>query len=94
MSALPTYVKDPDETRRFGVDWSAPLAVNSATISSVAWSAAPSGLTLSGESNDSTTASTLVAGGTLGSAYTLTCRATMSDGQILDFTLGILIASL
>lgn len=84
-----TYSKDPDATERFGVNWIDRL--DGATLSSVAWSATPSGLTLSGASNDTTSASTLVAGGVLGTTYLLTCRATTSDSQVLDYTLALVV---
>lgn len=84
-----TYNKDPDATERFGVNWTDRL--DDATISSVAWSATPSGLTLSGPTNDTVSASTLVAGGVLGTTYLLTCRVTTSDSQVLDYTIGLLV---
>ena len=90
---MSTYTKDPDAIERFGVDWSARLDVDGATLSTVTWSATPSGLTLSSPTNDDTTASTLVAGGTVGSTYALLCRVTTSDGQTLDHTLTLLIQS-
>jgi hypothetical protein len=84
-----TYPKDPDATERYGVDWVDRL--NGATISSVTWTSSPSGLTLSGATSDTTSASTLVAGGVLGTTYLLTCRATTSDSQVLDYTLALLV---
>ena len=86
---MTTYPKDPDATERYGVDWADRL--DTATISSVAWSATPSGLTLSGATADTTSASTLVAGGVLGSSYLLTCRVTTSDSQVLDYTLTLIV---
>jgi hypothetical protein len=91
MTVTTTYVKDPDTTERFGVNWGQRLAADAATISTVAWSATPAGLTLSGALNTTTQASTLVAGGVLGTTYALTCRVTTSDGQTLDATVGIVI---
>jgi len=85
------YTKDPDATERFGVDWAGRLGA--VTISTVTWSASPSGLTLSGETNDTDSASTLVAGGTLGTTYALTCRVTTSDSQVLDHTVTLLVQS-
>jgi hypothetical protein len=86
---MTTYPKDPDATERYGVDWIDRL--NGATLSSVTWLAEPSGLTLSGATNDTTSASTLVAGGVLGVTYRLTCRATTSDSQVLDYTLTLVV---
>jgi hypothetical protein len=91
VTPTPTATKDPDATERFGVDWAARLAVDGATLASVAWLATPPGLTLSGATNDTTSASTLVAGGVLGVTYALTCRATCSDGQVLDASQQILV---
>ena len=90
---MSTNTKDPDAVERFGVDWAARLDVDGATLTNVTWSATPTGLTLSGASNNDTKASTLVAGGTVGSTYELLCRVTTSDGQTLDHTLTLLIQS-
>ena len=86
-----TYAKDPDTTERVGVNWTDRLAASAATISTVTWSAAPSGLTLSGATNDTLSASTLVAGGVPGTTYAVTCRIATSDSQVLDYTLGLLV---
>lgn len=90
---MPTETKDPDETKRFRVNWTARLSPSGATLSSVAWSATPSGLTLSGPTNTTLVATTLVAGGVLGTTYQLLCRATTSDSQVLDHTVTILVQS-
>ncbi len=86
-----TYSKDPDATERYGANWTDRLAESGATISSVAWSIVPSGPTLSGATNDTVSASTLVAGGIPGCTYLLTCRVTTSDSQVLDYTQAIVI---
>lgn len=88
---MTTYTKDPDSTERFGVNWIDRL--DTATISSVTWVTTPSGLTLSGPTHDTTSASTLVAGGDLGVTYRLTCRITTSDSQTLDASLDLLVQS-
>lgn len=85
-----TYAKDPDTTERFGVNWIDRLG-SGVTISSASWSATPSGLTLSGATNDDTSASTLVAGGIVGTTYLLTCRVSTSDGQTLEYTTALVV---
>ena len=86
-----TYTKDPDATERFTVDWSERL--DTATISTSVWSQSPSGLTLSSATADDTTASTLIAGGTLGDSHTITNRITTSDGETLDQSFRLTIAA-
>ena len=88
---MKTYTKDPDTTERFRVDWADRLSADGATLSTVVWSAVPAGLTLSGATQIDPLATTLVAGGVLGVTYHLTCRATLSDGQMLDRTMALLI---
>jgi hypothetical protein len=90
---MTTYAKDPDTTERYGVNWADRLAADHATITGVGWTAAPTGLTLSDPVHTDTAASTLVAGGVPGTTYALTCRITTSDGQVLDYTVQIVVQS-
>lgn len=76
----PTFVKHPSEKLDYVFNWS--TALNGDTISSVAWTADP-GITLSGQTNTTTSATVFVAGGTDGTTYELECAVTTAGGRIL-----------
>ena len=68
--------KGPDDKTPIPLDWSDFLG--DAEISTVTWEA-DSGITLSDESNTSTTATNYVSGGTLGNDYNLRCTVTTNE---------------
>ena len=84
--------KDPDDTRRYGMDWQDVLADGDSLLA-VEWSATPSGLTLSEAAIDGTEASTLIEGGTAGTTYRVTCRATTAEGEQMDRSLSLFVIS-
>lgn len=84
---MTTFTKDPDATLRYTFDWADWLETGE-VISTVDWEA-ESGLTDASPTNDDTTASVLISGGTAGETYTLRCRVTTTGGQIDDRTVNI-----
>jgi hypothetical protein len=78
-----TYKKDPDAVERFTIDWSDRLGA--ATISTSAWSQLPlAELTVNNDSEDDTTTSVFIAGGTVDDVHVITNRITTSVGETLD----------
>ena len=68
---------DPDETLDYAVDWSDWLDTG-IVISTTTWSITPTGPTLSGQSDGSTSSRIYVSGCTLGVVYRLSCKITTS----------------
>lgn len=88
-----TFIKDPQETLDFAVDWTAELARVGDTIASVAW-AVPSGITqVAAPSPGSGTVCTIwLAGGTANEDYAIACRITTTaapDPRIYERTITI-----
>lgn len=83
--------KDPDATLDYVWDWTAWLAENE-TISSVTW-IVPDGIDQDSTSNDDTTATIWLSGGTLGGTYEITCRITTNQGRIDDRSKRIIVKS-
>lgn len=81
--------KDADETLDYGHDWTEWLEATDG-VSTSTW-AADSGVTLSGASSASNITSTLIAGGTTGTRYTITNTVTCTSGRIVQRSFGILI---
>jgi hypothetical protein len=80
--------KDPDNARNYGVDWTDVLP-DSVTLSTVVIVGTP-GLTVdSGPSVTGSRGTARFSGGTIGSNYDVTFRATFSDGQTDDRTITI-----
>ena len=77
------FAKDYDETVAFTWNWADDCALQSTTVSSVAW-VVPAGITKASGSNTSTTATGVFTGGTPGRDYRVTCRATFANGEVLD----------
>jgi hypothetical protein len=77
--------KDPDEAVLYGIDF-VDRVDSGVTLSAATWTILPVGLTQSAQLVAGTQASLRLAGGALGDAYLVTCRATTSDGQTLDET--------
>ena len=73
--------KDPDEVLDYTIDWEARL--DGDTIATSAWTL-PSGLSSSTDSNDDTTTTVRLAGGTAETKYTIKNRITTTDGRTMD----------
>ena len=70
--------KDPNARLDYSIDWSAWLGTD--TIATSAWTA-DTGLTLSGATNDTTSATVWVEGGTAGEVYGVTNTITTAGGR-------------
>jgi hypothetical protein len=86
----PTIKKDPNATLDYPFDWSKWLANVSDTISTVTFlitdtSATP--ITKTAQSFTAVTATAWIAGGTAGTAASLTCRITTAGGRTEDRTI-------
>lgn len=79
-----SYLKDPNATKDYGIDWATWLAGD--TIQTSTW-LVPAGLTNSNPSNTSTTTTVWLSGGTLGETYTVTNRVTTTGGRTEDESL-------
>lgn len=84
--AVATYIKDPDATLDYEIDWTDWL--NGDEISSMSYTA-DTGLTVETAMCTETTTSSIlwVSGGTLGESYEVVCRVTTAAGRIDDRTL-------
>lgn len=73
-----TCVKDPQETRLFKMDWSAPLGTD--TITSSSW-VVPAGLTITanGVVSGNTKTYVILSGGEAGKSYTVTNTVVTSN---------------
>ena len=76
-----TFTKDPDEVLDFTRDWSPFLGTD--TIASSAF-VVPTGLTKGLETNDTTTATVWLSGGTNHAVYIVTNRITTAAGRTAD----------
>lgn len=85
-----SFVKDPDATLDYGLDWSEWLEPDD-TISSVTW-VVPEGVTKESENNSDTMAVIWLSGGTAGAEYEVVCRITTTNGRIDDRTIQVYIA--
>jgi hypothetical protein len=74
-----TYVKDPAAQLDYTVDWTTWL--DGRTIAASVFTV-PVGLTKVSESNDTTSATVIVSGGSAGLAYTITNQITTSTGLV------------
>lgn len=78
---ISNYNKDPNEILDYTIDFAALLdTANDEAIASVTWSVSGEGLTVgTGEyaaANDDTSATVWLSAGTVGTTYSVTCRAT------------------
>lgn len=80
-----TFPKDPDDVKDFKIDWSDWLGSTSPvdTIATSTW-VVPSGITKDSDSNDTTSATIWLSGGTDRRMYTLTNRITTAGGRTKD----------
>lgn len=76
-----TFIKDPDATLDYTVDWSQWLQPGE-RISTVSWNLG--GLGPGGESNTETHAVKFITGGTAGTDYTVRCRITTTQARTED----------
>lgn len=82
-----SYVKDPDAVLDWEIDWSAWLDTGETIVTST-W-IVPDGLTQDSDSSTGTTATVWLAGGTVGTRYTVTNRITTSAGRTDDRSIRI-----
>ena len=79
--------KDPDENLDYSFDWNEDGWLDSGdTIDSSVWST-PTGLTEGSKSNDTTTTTVWLSGGTAGKRYPVVNRVTTAEGRIGEWTL-------
>ena len=83
------FLKDPDATLDFEVDWSDWLATGE-TISSVAWDV-PAGITHSTDSKSTTAATIWLSSGTAGNTYNVGCQITTSSTRTPERTIQIVV---
>ena len=79
--ALSWPTKDPDDVLDYEVDWSAWLVAD--TISTSTWTL-PAGITKNSDTNDTTTTTIWLSGGTAGTKYTLVNRIVTAGGRTKD----------
>lgn len=83
-------VKDPNEEKRYRINWAKQLtALGSDTITGTPTWIYQSGITGGSESNDDTTTTTFLSGGTHGTDYTITCRIDTAGGERLEASIVI-----
>jgi hypothetical protein len=80
-SIMTQYIKDPNATLDYKVDWSAWLGAD--TISTSSW-IVPSGITQTTASNTATTGTIWLSGGTEGRTYQITHRIVTTAGRTDD----------
>lgn len=83
-----TFLKDPDATLDYAVDWSAWLAGD--TLSASEW-IVPEDLTQDGETHTDTVATVVLSGGEAGRTYRITNRITTAGGRVTDETIYVLV---
>jgi hypothetical protein len=84
--SIATFIKDPDAVLDYTGDWSAWLGDD--TIVSSTWDI-PSGITLDSDTNDATTVTIWLSGGTAGTKYQLTNHIVTTGGRADDRTIAI-----
>jgi len=85
-----TFIKDPDSVLDYPVNFSDWLGVDTIDSHTVT---AESGLTKDSSSNDSTTVTAWVSGGTVGNTYDLTYHIVTTAGREIDRTIKIKVRS-
>lgn len=81
VGILDNFEKQPGETKVYGFDYTDFLTAHADTIASIAISAEP-GVTLGASSFLGGRVKVLVSGGTDGTGYKITCRATTTGGLV------------
>lgn len=82
------HSKDPDAVLDYSIDWTAWL--NGDTISASSWDV-PEGIVKDSDTNDTTSATVWLSGGTAGQSYVLTNHITTAAGRENDATLKIMV---
>jgi hypothetical protein len=85
---MTTFRKDPDAVLDYKVDWTAWLGDD--TLTSSTFTASSDAITLTSESNDSTSATVWISGGVLNGRYKVTNHITTSEGRVEDRTFTVL----
>ena len=85
---MASYVKGPNETLDYTVDWSDSLTTVSDTISTSTWTV-EDGLTLTSNSNTSTTATAWLSGGEPGRTYAATNKIVTAGNRTFEKTIYI-----
>lgn len=80
------FTKDPDAVLDYGFDWTSWL--DGDTISTSAWSA-DAGITVDSDSNNTTSTTVWLSGGTAGTTYEVTNQITTAAGRTDDRTIRI-----
>lgn len=83
---MKTFLKDPDATLDYKVDWSDWLGADTISTSSFT---VPSGITEDTSTNSTTTATVWLSGGTVGERYKVINRIVTAGGRTADRTLYI-----
>ncbi len=88
--ALKTFdPKDPDSVLDYSIDWSQWLAGD--TLVSSSWTV-PSGITIDSDTNDTTSTTIWVSGGTVGVTYNLQNRIVTAVGRTKDVSIDVPVA--
>jgi hypothetical protein len=88
MDPIAAYVKDPDATLDYQIDWATWLGDD--TIVTSTW-IVPSGLTEEDSLSTTTTATVWLSGGTVGQVYLVTNRVTTVEGRTDDRTIRVVV---
>lgn len=72
------FKKDPAAILDYSIDWS--LWLNGDTIATSSWTV-PAGLTKQSDTNNTSSTTVWLSGGTLGQTYTVTNRITTANGR-------------
>jgi len=75
-------IKDPNAVDKFTIDWDDGFLAGATLLSSTV--IVPAGITLDSDTNDNTTVTVTLSGGTVGDEYTVTNRISTSDGRTDD----------
>lgn len=86
---MKTFLKDPDSTLDYGIDWGPWLEPVSDTITASTWTA-ESGIEIVDDAEFTTTRTVVwLRGGTAGETYTVTNQVTTAGGRIVDRSIKI-----
>lgn len=88
MAATPIaiFTKDTNEVLDYTINWASFLDID--IITALTWTV-PAGITDSGEVNSTKTTTIWLAGGTVGTSYTITCRITTAGGRVVERSIQI-----
>ncbi len=93
MPSIAAKTKDPDSVLDYKLNWATWLAETTSTtdtIASVSWTVG-SGITKDSESNDTTSATIWLSGGTAGNDYSIACEVTTAGGRTAERTITIMV---